>query len=108
MRFTKTALLLVLSLSLSACFNENEEHSVVLGNVSLGDQLIDLKKAHDAGAINDTEYREMRESLVNLIADQDFEVDDDDDDDDDKKTSKKKSKNGDGDDNEEEDGFSWL
>ncbi len=105
MRFTKTALLLVLSLGLSACFNDNEERRIVLGDVSLGDQLIDLKKAHDAGAINDSEYREMRESLVNLIADLDFEVDDDDDDDEDK-TSRKKSKDSAGD--EEEDGFSWL
>lgn len=104
MYVTKIALLLVLSLSLSACFNDNEERSIVLGNVSLGDQLIDLKKAHDAGAISDAEYREMRESVVNLIADQDFESDDDDDDDE----ERKKKANKDDSDSEEDEGFSWL
>lgn len=101
MHSMKVALLLVLSLGLSACFNDNEERSIVLGNVSLGDQLIDLKKAHDAGAISDNEYRKMRESLVSLIADQDFEVDDEDGDEDEDERKKK-------DNSEEDEGFSWL
>lgn len=105
MHFTKIVLLLVLSLCLSACFNDNEERSIVLGNFSLGDQLIDLKKAHDAGAINDAEYRKMRESLVSLIANQDFETDDDNDDDDDDERNKSNSEDTE---TEDEDGFSWL
>ena len=94
MPFLKIALLLVFGLGLGACFNDNEERRIVLGNVSLGDQLIDLQKAHEAGAISNQEYRQMREALVNLVTDQDRDDDDDD----------KKNNN----DPEEEDGFSWL
>jgi hypothetical protein len=106
MQRLKISLLLVLSLGLSACFNENEEKRVVLGDVSLGDQLIDLKKAHEAEAINSAEYRQMRQGLIKLIADRDADDDDDDDDDDDKK--KVKDRPGPKKDAEEDEGFSWL
>lgn len=33
-------------------------------NVSLGQQLIDLKDAHDKGAISDKEYKNARERII--------------------------------------------
>jgi hypothetical protein len=33
-------------------------------NVSLGQQLIDLKDAHDKGALSDKEYKKARENLI--------------------------------------------
>lgn len=98
MQILKLGLLLVLSLGLSACFNNNEEKRVVLGDVSLGDQLIDLKKAHEAGAINNTEYREMRRGLIKLVADQD----------DDEHDKKAKTGQDQEEDPEDDEGFSWL
>lgn len=103
MQRLKISLILLLSLGLSACFNQNEEASVVLGNVSLGDQLIDLKKAHDAGAINSTEYRRMRQGLIELVADRD--ADDEDDDEDNKEAKDRPDAEADA---EEDEGFSWL
>jgi hypothetical protein len=34
------------------------------GNVSLGQQLEDLEKAHQKGTINDKEYKELRKSII--------------------------------------------
>lgn len=34
-------------------------------NATLGQQLIDLKKAKDAGALTDTEYEQQRARLLN-------------------------------------------
>jgi hypothetical protein len=39
-----------------------------LGNVSLGQQLIDLKKALDSDAIADSEYELMKEIFVNAAS----------------------------------------
>lgn len=103
MHSTKFILLLILTFALSACFNDNEEQRVVLGDVSLGDQLIDLKKAHEAGAISRTEYKKMRQGLIELVADEDY--DDDDDDDEDEEIEAERDRDEDA---EEEDGFSWL
>jgi hypothetical protein len=36
-------------------------------NVSVGQQLIDLKKAREAGALSEKEYREQRESLIRSV-----------------------------------------
>lgn len=36
-------------------------------NVSVGQQLIDLKKARDSGALSEREYREQREALIRNV-----------------------------------------
>jgi hypothetical protein len=47
------------------CWNA-DNHVVQLGDVSIGQQLIDLKTAHDSGAITDTEYAEVKAKLIAL------------------------------------------
>jgi hypothetical protein len=54
--------LLVLS---TGCWN-GENHVIKLGDVTIGQQLIDLKAAHEAGAMNDTEYAEVKAKLISL------------------------------------------
>lgn len=36
-------------------------------NVSIGQQLIDLKKARDAGALSEKEYQRQREDLIDSV-----------------------------------------
>jgi hypothetical protein len=55
----------MLSLLSAGCWNA-ANHTVHLGDVSLGQQLIDLKAAQDAGAITDTEYAEVKAKLLSL------------------------------------------
>ncbi len=54
-------------LSLSACWNGGNTH-VSLGDVSLGQQLLDLKSALDDGAITQNEFEETKETLLALNA----------------------------------------
>ncbi|HSG88416.1 MAG TPA: hypothetical protein VLA56_04340 [Pseudomonadales bacterium] len=63
----------VLLLLLTGCWNGENVH-VRLGDVSLGQQLMDLQRAHDTGAIDDDEYARLRAgvmSLAELCADDD-------------------------------------
>ena len=62
-----TGLTLLAVLTLGGCVTEDNDPSVSLGDVSLGEQLIDLKKARDSGAISAEEYRRMKEQLVTLL-----------------------------------------
>ena len=39
---------------------------IKLGDVTIGQQLIDLKRAHEAGAMSDTEYAEVKAKLISL------------------------------------------
>ncbi len=55
------ASLILLSGCVAAIGNRDGRHS---GNVSVGQQLIDLKKAKDAGAISDTEYEAEKTKLL--------------------------------------------
>lgn len=50
---------------LSAC-SSNEVVRAPL-DISIGQQLIDLKKAHSSGAINDREYDQQRKHLINNV-----------------------------------------
>lgn len=60
------ALLLTTSIFvLTGCWNGENVH-VRLGDVSLGQQLIDLKTALDREAITEDEYEETKESLLAL------------------------------------------
>ena len=99
-RFT-AALTLGLCLMLGGCFNQ-QEVTTSLGSVSIGQQLIDLKKARDSGSLTRSEYEQSKEALLNMLQsigdDEDIEYDDDDDDD-----RKNRRKNGSGADDEDDD-----
>ena len=94
-----------LCLLLTGCFNQGGESSVNLGSVSVGQQLIDLKKARDTNSISNSEYEESKAALLNLLKnsaeEEDFEHDSDDDDSD-RKKSKAKDKE------EDDDDSGWL
>ena len=53
------------ALSVTACGSTEVIQPSV--NVSIGQQLIDLKKAHDAGAMDQREYERQREMLVDSV-----------------------------------------
>lgn len=61
-RFMVTALL---AASLAACNSTTVMPPNV--NVSIGQQLIDLKKARDAGALSEKEYQRQREDLIDSV-----------------------------------------
>lgn len=60
--------LICLVLGLVGC-NAETTSTVDLGSVSIGTQLIDLKKAHDAGAITGSEYQKLKNDLLTLVGD---------------------------------------
>jgi hypothetical protein len=62
-RFVKSVLLLLILL-MSACVEEHNPRTLALGNVSIGQQLLDLKLALDARAISETEYKAVKEDLI--------------------------------------------
>ena len=53
-------------LLLSGCWN-GDVSNVSLGDVSVGQQLLDLQSAHESGALNDTEYEQARQKLLSLL-----------------------------------------
>ncbi len=50
---------------LAGCWN-GENVAIRLGDVSLGQQLIDLKKAIEGGAMTEAEYTQVRAQLMDL------------------------------------------
>jgi len=60
-----TATLIVLLL-LGGCWNDNRGIAIRLGDVSIGQQLIDLKAALDQGAMTQAEYESVRTRLIEL------------------------------------------
>ena len=58
------SVLLLLVLLMSACVQENNPRTVALGDVSVGQQLIDLKLALDARAISKEEYEAVKEDVI--------------------------------------------
>ncbi len=56
-------LLPTLLILLSGCWNASNEH-LHLGDVSLGQQLIDLKQAREADAITNAEYDSAKAALL--------------------------------------------
>jgi len=93
-----------LCLLLTGCFNQAES-TVDLGSVSVGQQIIDLKKARDTNSISNGEYEESKAALLHLLKNaaegEDFEHDSDEDDSDrgrDTANGKGKSKDKDDDD----------
>lgn len=59
--------LVTLLMLMSACWN-GDVSNVRLGDISLGQQLIDLKRALDEGAIDSTEHAAAKERLLALHA----------------------------------------
>jgi hypothetical protein len=55
----------LVTIALGGCWNGENVH-VTLGDVSLGQQLLDLKSALDQKAITETEYAETKETLLAL------------------------------------------
>lgn len=53
------------ALTLSACGSTEVMPSTV--SVSVGQQLIDLKKAKDSGALTEKEYLRQREQLIDSV-----------------------------------------
>ena len=59
------SLLLAMTLMLSGCWNG---HSAInFGDHSIGDQLIDLKKALDEGAISEAEFEQTKANLLEMV-----------------------------------------
>jgi hypothetical protein len=68
MEVTMRILFLVSLLLLGGCWNENGDRSTLaLGDVSLGQQFIDLAKARDAGAISGDEYVALKQALIDSV-----------------------------------------
>lgn len=61
-RFLPIALL---TLALGGCWNGENVH-VTMGDVSLGQQLLDLKSAFDQEAITEEEYSQTKQTLLAL------------------------------------------
>ena len=59
----RNLILVTLLVLLGGCFNGGNSN-ISLGDVSLGQQLIDLQRALDEGAISEDEYEEAREALM--------------------------------------------
>ena len=59
---------LATALLLTSCIQENNPRNLAMGDVSLGQQLIDLKRARAEEAITESEYVEMKAHLVNAAS----------------------------------------
>ena len=59
------AIFCVLFLTSCSLFSVDKNSDVTNINTTVGDELIDLKKALDAGAITEEEYNDMKEKIVN-------------------------------------------
>ena len=53
------------ALVLAACSSNKVVHAPV--GVTVGQQLIDLKKAHASGALSDREYDQQRQRLIDSV-----------------------------------------
>ena len=60
----KHLFLIVFVALLSACIQEHNPRTLALGDVSIGQQLIDLKSALEAQAISEAEYLLLKENLI--------------------------------------------
>ncbi len=64
----KTLLVVTLGVLLAGCIDSQNGRSIHLGDVSNGQQLIDLKAALDAEAISEKEYLELKAVLIDAAA----------------------------------------
>lgn len=70
-----TALVIVCLGGLGGCFASDNDSALDLGSVSIGDQLIDLQRALEAGAISQREYLELKTDLLAVLANHNSEED---------------------------------
>ncbi len=59
------AVMLLLVVGLSACGGGGADSSTTVTTTTVGQQLTDLKKALDAGAITPSEYERQRKKILN-------------------------------------------
>jgi hypothetical protein len=57
-----------LALATSGCWNGDQRHLTLNG--SLGQQLIDLQRARDAGALSEAEFERAKGALLRALDDQ--------------------------------------
>ena len=62
-------LLIATAISLSGCAGAafNRVELVMNRNVTVGQELIDLKTAHEEGIINDSEYIQAKQDILNMM-----------------------------------------
>jgi hypothetical protein len=53
--------------ALAACSSSSTEVMPPTVNVSIGQQLIDLKRARDSGALSQAEYEQQARKLINSV-----------------------------------------
>jgi hypothetical protein len=61
----RTALLITFICMLSGCWNQGNTH-ISLGTVSIGQQMIDLQSALEAGAMSQSEYDQTKQTLLSI------------------------------------------
>jgi len=64
-KFGSVAAMLLLVVGLSACGGGGADSSTTVTTTTVGQQLTDLKKALDAGAITQGEYERQRKKILN-------------------------------------------
>jgi len=62
-----SAIAVMVALLLSACSSASTDVLQLTVSVSIGQQLIDLKKAKDAGALSDKEYQAQVKRLIDSV-----------------------------------------
>lgn len=61
------ALALAAAVALSSCAAFNRGEIVLARHVSIGQELMDLQQARDAGAITESEYRSLKAKVFELV-----------------------------------------
>ena len=74
----KLLLPIAIVLLLSSCIQENNPRNLRMGDVTLGQQLIDLKRALKEDAVTESEYEMIKANLVNAASMCDAAEEDDD------------------------------
>ena len=88
----------IVCIGASGCFNGRDQISINLGDVSIGQQLMDLDRALEADAISAGEHKRLRADLILLVGNLSQRAGDE-------LSDEPPSTN---EDDDEEDGFSWL
>ena len=61
---TRGLVFVLTALLITGCVQENNPRNLRMGDVTLGQQLIDLKQALDVNAVSEEEYKQMKAGLV--------------------------------------------
>ena len=102
-------LLAVVAPFLTGCFNgDSHGFNISLGDVSLGQQLIDLKRARDENAITEAEYQRIKSQLLDMLDAMGGDDDDDADADDDHRHDRHRERKERARQNDEDDDFRWF